>query len=246
MSESDPSQQRKLTTVLAADVASYSRLMADDEERTLSHFIECKQIFESLVASHDGRIFNTAGDSILAEFNSAVEAVRCATEIQPALHTRNDKLPPDQQIRFRIGVNVGDVVVQGSDLLGDGVNVAARLEQAAAPGGICISGSLRPVQEKLALSFNAVGPSCLQEYSTWNSNLLDHKRCWATRTARTHGAISCRQAADKSGGDISNSKRHRRSRCFSLSNVRSRCSSCRCAPERTACGNIRHRLSRFG
>src|SRR5277367_6822219 len=138
-SESQTSQppERKLATILSADVAEFSRLMAEDEEQTLRTFRAHAQVFESLVAMHRGRTFNTAGDAILAEFGSAVEAVRCATEIQAALHTRNEQVPEARRVRFRIGVNLGDVMVQGTDLLGDGVNVAARLQTAAQPGGIC-------------------------------------------------------------------------------------------------------------
>src|SRR5277367_4479105 len=157
----DPSAQsleRKLATILSADVAEFSRLMGEDEEDTLRTFRGHKQVFESLVAMHRGRIFNTAGDAILAEFNSAVEAVRCATDIQAALRTRNDKLPPNRQVRFRIGINLGDVMVQGVDLMGDGVNVAARLQTAAEPGGICISGSVHDqIRNKLSLSFFSLG-----------------------------------------------------------------------------------------
>jgi class 3 adenylate cyclase len=150
--------ERKLATILSADVAEYSRLMAEDEEQTLRTFRAHSQIFESLVALHRGRIFNTAGDAILAEFTSAVEAVRCATEIQAALRTRNDQLPPARQVRFRIGVNLGDVMVQNLDLLGDGVNVAARLQGAAEPGGICISGSVYDqIRNKLSLTFASLG-----------------------------------------------------------------------------------------
>jgi class 3 adenylate cyclase len=150
--------ERKLATILSADVAEFSRLMGEDEEQTLKTFRGHKQVFESLVAMHRGRIFNTAGDAILAEFNSAVEAVRCATDIQAALRTRNDQLPPSRQVRFRIGINLGDVMVHGQDLLGDGVNVAARLQTAAEPGGICISGSVHDqISNKLSLSFQSLG-----------------------------------------------------------------------------------------
>jgi len=150
--------ERKLATILSADVAEFSRLMGEDEEQTLRTFRGHKQVFESLVAMHRGRIFNTAGDAILAEFGSAVEAVRCATDIQTALRIRNDQLPPARQVRFRIGVNLGDVMVQGQDLLGDGVNVAARLQTAAEPGGICISGSVHDqIRNKLSLSFQSLG-----------------------------------------------------------------------------------------
>ncbi|HUC17790.1 MAG TPA: adenylate/guanylate cyclase domain-containing protein [Acetobacteraceae bacterium] len=149
---------RKLSTILSADVAEFSRLMGEDEEQTLKTFRGHKKVFESLVAMHRGRIFNTAGDAILAEFASAVEAVRCATDIQAALRTRNDQLPPSRQVRFRMGINLGDVMEQGQDLMGDGVNVAARLQTAAEPGGVCISGSVHDqVRNKLSLSFLSLG-----------------------------------------------------------------------------------------
>jgi class 3 adenylate cyclase len=150
--------ERKLVTVLSADVAEYSRLMAEDEEQTLRTFRAHRAVVDALVALHRGRIFNTAGDAVLAEFASAVEAVRCATEIQAALHTRNDQLAPQRQVKFRIGINLGDVMVQEGDLLGDGVNVAARLQAAAEPGGICISGSVYDqIRNKLSLSFRSLG-----------------------------------------------------------------------------------------
>jgi class 3 adenylate cyclase len=150
--------ERKLSTILSADVAEFSRLMGEDEEQTLRTFRGHKKVFESLVTMHRGRVFNTAGDAILAEFSSAVEAVRCATDIQSALRTRNDQLPVSRQVRFRIGVNLGDVMIQGQDLMGDGVNVAARLQTAAEPGGICISGSVHDqIRNKLSLSFVSLG-----------------------------------------------------------------------------------------
>src|SRR5271169_13880 len=153
-----PDLERKLATILSADVAAYSRLMAEDEELTLRTFRGHKEVFEKLVELHRGRIFNTAGDAILAEFASAVEAVRCATEIQAALRTRNDQLPPSRQVRFRIGINLGDVMEQGEDLMGDGVNVAARLQTAAEPGGICLSGSVHDqIRNKLSLTFVSLG-----------------------------------------------------------------------------------------
>jgi class 3 adenylate cyclase len=150
--------ERKLVTILSADVAEYSRLMAEDEEHTLRIFRDHSQTFRALIDLYHGRIFNTAGDAILAEFTSPVEAVRCATEIQAALRTRNEQLPLTRQVKFRIGVNLGDVMVQNSDLLGDGVNVAARLQGTAAPGGICISGSVYDqIRNKLTLGFESLG-----------------------------------------------------------------------------------------
>jgi hypothetical protein len=132
--------------------------MAEDEEQTLVTFRAHSAVFETLVTQHRGRVFNRAGDAILAEFDSAVEAVRCATDIQAALQTRNAALPENRRVLFRIGINLGDVLRQGDDLLGDGVNVAARLQSAAAPGGICLSGSVYDqIVNKLSLSFKPLG-----------------------------------------------------------------------------------------
>ena len=150
--------ERRLATILCADVAGYSDMMGANEEQTVRVFRGHRDIFESLVNLHRGRIFNTAGDALLVEFNSAVEAVRCATEIQAALATRNEHLAPGEKMLFRIGINLGDVIVQGDDLLGDGVNVAARIQTATAPGGIRISGSVYDqIQNKLSLGFKLLG-----------------------------------------------------------------------------------------
>lgn len=150
--------KRKLTTILAADVVGYSQLMASDEETTLATLRMYRQVTDGLIDKHGGRIFNTAGDAVLAEFGSAVEAVRCAISIQEDLAVRNSELPEDRQMWFRIGVNVGDVMVQDDDLFGDGVNVAARLEGLAEKGGICISGStFDQVKNKLSIAFDNIG-----------------------------------------------------------------------------------------
>jgi class 3 adenylate cyclase len=150
--------ERRVATIMHADIAGYSRLMGEDEEHTIRRFRGHREIFESVVKMHRGRIFNTAGDALLAEFPSSVEAVRCATEIQAALHTRNEQLPPKARLQFRIGINLGDVIVQGGDLLGDGVNIAARVQTAADPGGISISGSVYDqIQNKLSLHFQPLG-----------------------------------------------------------------------------------------
>lgn len=130
---------RKLAAILSADVAGFSRLAALDEEGTVRALDLCRGRIAELVSEHGGRIFGSAGDGLIAEFPSAVQAVRCSVEIQRRLLS----LPPDRRLEFRIGVNLGDVVLSGDDLLGDGVNVAARLQEIAAPSGICISGSVR-------------------------------------------------------------------------------------------------------
>ena len=154
---------RRLTTILAADVAGYSRIMADDEEGALETLRAYRSVFETFVTKHDGRIFNTGGDAVLAEFGSAVEAVRCAVSIQEELATRNAQLAEDRQMWFRIGINVGDVIFEDGDLFGDGVNIAARLEGLADKGGICISGStFEQVKNKLSVGFADIGPQAVK------------------------------------------------------------------------------------
>lgn len=155
--------KRRLTCILAADAVSYSRLASEDEEGTLRVLEAHRAVIDGVIAFHDGRIIGTAGDSVIAEFPSAVEAVRCAVEIQSALRTRNDSLPESRRLHFRVGVNVGDVVVKDGDLLGDGVNVAARLEGIAEPGGIVISSSVYDqITGKLDLGFDDIGEQRLK------------------------------------------------------------------------------------
>lgn len=151
-------QQRRLATILAADVFGYSRLAAENEEDTLRTLKAHRGVIDRLIARHEGRIFNTAGDSVLAEFGSAVEAVRCAITIQEELRVRNAQIDEKRRMVFRIGINVGDVLVDGDNLYGDGVNIAARLESIAAPGSICISGSVFTlVKNKLSYGFEDIG-----------------------------------------------------------------------------------------
>jgi len=132
--------ERRLAAVLAADVAGYSRLMERDEEGTLAalKFVR-RTLFDPKISEHHGRIVKTTGDGALVEFSSAVEAIRCATEIQRGMAERNTDVPEDRRIELRIGVNIGDVILDEGDIYGDGVNIAARLENIAKPGGICIS-----------------------------------------------------------------------------------------------------------
>ncbi len=149
---------RKLAAILAADVVGYSRLMGADEEATLRTLNAYREVIDGLVVNHRGRVFGTAGDSVIAEFASPVEAVRCAVEIQRDLEDRNADLPEDRRMCFRIGVNLGDVMVEGDNLLGDGVNVAARLEGLAEPGGICVSFMVhQSVEAKVNLAFEDLG-----------------------------------------------------------------------------------------
>ena len=150
--------ERKLTAILCADVYGYSRLMGGDEEATLVTLNAHRKIIDRLIEQHHGRFVNSAGDSVLAEFASVVEAVNCAVDIQTALKVENAKVVPERWMEFRIGVNLGDVMAEGDQIYGDGINVAARLESLADPGGICISGTVHEqVRDKLALGYQDNG-----------------------------------------------------------------------------------------
>lgn len=151
--------ERRLAAIFAADVAGYSRLMAQDEVGTLRTLTAHREIMDRLIAEHGGKIANTAGDSVLAEFISAVDAVQCAVQVQEALAQTNQNRPDEERVQFRIGIHVGDVMVRGGDLFGDGVNIAARLESLAKPGGICISDATYGyVRKALPFPFTDLGP----------------------------------------------------------------------------------------
>src|SRR6516165_4734500 len=153
------SQTRRLAAILAADVAGYSLLMGADEEGTLEALKAIRrELSDPKVKEHRGRIVNTTGDGLLIEFSSVVDAVRCAVEVKHALAERNVDVPPDRRIELRMGINLGDIIKDGRDIFGDGVNVAARLEALAEPGGICVSRVVRDqVRDKLAFSFEDMG-----------------------------------------------------------------------------------------
>jgi class 3 adenylate cyclase len=166
---------RRLAAILAADVAGYSRLMGADEEGTHERLkAHRRELVDPKIGEHSGRIVKTTGDGMLAEFPSVIDAVRCAAEVQRAMIDREAGMAEDRRIRFRIGINLGDVIVDGDDIFGDGVNVAARLEALAQPGGLCISRMVRDqTRDKLAYAL----------------------RIWASRTSRTSlgrcGFIRC-------------------------------------------------------
>src|ERR1700681_3202551 len=150
--------KRRLAAIFAADVEGYSRLMGADEVATLDTLTARREILDGRIATHGGRIANTAGDSVLAEFGSAVDAVRCAMEAQGALAKANSTVPEIRHINFRIGVHVGDVMVRAGDLFGDGVNIAARLQTLASAGGLCVSGvTYDQVRKILPLVFTDLG-----------------------------------------------------------------------------------------
>jgi TolB-like protein/class 3 adenylate cyclase len=167
---------RRLAAILAADVVGYSRLMGADEEGTHERFkAHLAELIDPKIAEHHGRIVKTTGDGVLAEFASVVDAVRCAAEIQRAMADRDLDLAEERRLRFRIGVNLGDVIIDGGDIYGDGVNIAVRLEGLAAPGGICISGTVRDhVGDRLPYTFEDMGEQSVK-------NIVRPVRAYALR-----------------------------------------------------------------
>lgn len=158
--------ERRLAAILAADVAGYSRLMGTDEEGTARTLLGHRRALEPLIASYAGRIVKTTGDGLLLEFPSIVAAIECAQSMQEVMAKRNAEVPERLQMLFRIGVNLGDVLIDGDDILGDGVNIAARLESISEPGGICISASAYDhVQGKLPVEFDDIGFQSLKNIS---------------------------------------------------------------------------------
>ena len=154
----DERANRKMSAILSADVKGYSRLMSVDEEGTVKALNDCREIIARCVHDHRGRVVDSPGDNMLAEFVSTVEAVKCAVKIQEDLKVRNADLPEGRRMEFRIGVNLGDVIEEEGRIYGDGVNIAARLEGLAEAGGICISGTaFDQVKSKLSLGYQFVG-----------------------------------------------------------------------------------------
>src|SRR5215470_12212774 len=151
--------ERRLAAIVAADVAGYSRLMGADEEGTLERLKALRrELLDPKITEHHGRLVKTTGDGFLVEFASVLDAVRCAAEIQRAMVERDAKLPEDRRVKLRIGINLGDVIVEDRDIFGDGVNVAARLEGLAEPGGVCISRVVRDqIRDKLPYPFADMG-----------------------------------------------------------------------------------------
>src|SRR5947209_8595258 len=170
--------ERRLTAILAADVAGYSRLMGQDEAGTLSRLrAHRRELIDPKIAEHKGRIVKTTGDGLLVEFPSVVEAVACAVAVQRGMAERNVSSPQDQRIVFRVGINLGDIIVDGEDIHGDGVNVAARLEALAEPGGVCVSGTVRDhIGDRLDITFDDMGEQSLK-------NIARPVRVYAVRLA---------------------------------------------------------------
>jgi TolB-like protein/class 3 adenylate cyclase len=168
--------ERRLAAVLATDIAGYSRLMGADEEGTLARLKAVRRaLVDPTIASHRGRIVKTTGDGMLVEFASAVDAARCAVEVQRGMAQQNVDVPQDVRIEFRIGIHVGDIIIDNNDIFGDGVNIAARLEGIAEPGGVCISDDAhRQIRGKVDIVFDDLGPQALK-------NIVEKMRAWRTR-----------------------------------------------------------------
>jgi len=150
--------KRRLTAILSADAVEYSRLMGDDEEATIRTITEYRKIITEQVKQNDGRVVDSPGDNVFAEFASVVDALKCAVQTQSKITERNDNLPENREMKFRIGVNLGDIAEDGDRIYGDGVNVAARIESLAEPGGICISRTAYDqVKNKLELGYEYLG-----------------------------------------------------------------------------------------
>lgn len=184
--------RRRLAAILAADVVGYSRMMERDEAGTLAALKHRRKVtLEPLVARHQGRVFKVTGDGVLVQFDSAVNAVQCAIDLQQEMAAANQPLPDDQRIVLRIGVNLGDVMVEGSDLYGEGVNVAARLESIVEPGGILVSATTHDyVRNKIKVRFDDVGPQSLK-------NIAEPVRAYRVSDTPAVAAASISHAADK-------------------------------------------------
>src|SRR3954471_3522839 len=176
--------ERRLAAILAADVAGYSRLMGIDEVGTARKLREHRTVSDALIARHGGRIVKTTGDGLLLEFASVVDAVECAVAVQQVMEERNASVPRERRMLFRIGINLGDILIEGDDILGDGVNIAARLESIAEPGGICLSAAaFDQVREKVKVGFADLGEQSLKNIArpvrayavVWDRPDLDKK-----------------------------------------------------------------------
>jgi adenylate cyclase len=161
-----PKVKRKLAAIVSTDVKGYSRLMSDDDVETVKSIKACRRLMAQKVEAYRGRVVDSPGDNLLSEFSSVADAVQCAVEIQAALHDRNQSLPKGREMAFRIGINLGDVIEDGDQIYGEGLNIAARIESVAPGGGICISGSaFDQVKKLLPLGYEFLGEKSLKNIS---------------------------------------------------------------------------------
>src|SRR5713101_4218089 len=176
--------ERKLAAIFSADVKGYSRLMGEDEEATIRTLTAYREVMATLIRQHRGRVVDSPGDNLLAEFSSVVDAVRCAVEIQQELKAKNTELSAQRKMEFRIGINLGDVVAEGERLYGDGVNIAARIESLAEPGGLCLSGTVYDqVETKLPLTYEYLGEQAVK-------NIAKPVRVWRVAMDEAAAALA--------------------------------------------------------
>src|SRR4051794_8238031 len=189
MTDQETKPERRLAAIMATDVVGYSRSMLSDEAATLAALAAIRETTEKQIMQNRGRIANTAGDSVLAEFGSAVEAVRCAMEAQGALAKANSALPDSRHINFRIGVHVGDVMVRAGDLFGDGVNIAARLQTLSKAGGLCVSGvTYDQIRKIVPLEFTDLGPQTVK-------NIEEPIRAYQVEAQRQEASLALKDLA---------------------------------------------------
>ena len=198
--------ERHLAAILAADAVSYSRLMEANEDATLAMLNAFRQLIDERVADHRGRVFGSAGDSVIVEFASPVDAVRCAIEFQQQLKARNAEFPADQRMHFRVGINLGDIVAEDGNLHGNGVNIAARLEKLAEPGGICLSGAIYDhLPGKLDVAFDDLGEQKLKNLSrpvhVWSWTSEDRPQPHRAKPARSEKPTIAVLPFDNMSGD---------------------------------------------
>ena len=218
------SQTRRLAAILAADVAGYSRLMGADEEGTLERLKALRhELVDPKIAEHHGRIVKTTGDGLLVEFGSVVDALRCAVEVQRAMAERNAHLPGAQRIEFRMGVNLGDIIRDGRDIYGDGVNIAARLEARAEPGAVFVSNTVyEHVRDRLSFDFEDLGEQQVK-------NIARPVHVYRVRAALTHPAANA-------PGSPSPAMRERVPSARGVRRVRvTQCSHCPTSPRSRCC-----------
>ncbi|MSQ60168.1 MAG: adenylate/guanylate cyclase domain-containing protein [Betaproteobacteria bacterium] len=190
MEQSETTNRRKLAAILSADAAGYSRMMGENDQETVRALNACRDIFRRAIARYSGRVVDTAGDNVLAEFARVVEAVRCAVEVQQEIQARNADLPDARRMQFRIGLNLGDLIEQSDgSIYGDGVNVAARVQALAEPGGVCISGTVHDhIESKLPFAYAFQGEHAVK-------NITKPVRVYRVRTEKREGKPPAKAAA---------------------------------------------------
>src|SRR5437879_4501107 len=187
--------ERKLAAIFSTDVKGYSRLMGEDEVATIHTLTAYRTLIATLIQQHRGRVVDSPGDNLLAEFPSVVEAVQCAVAIQRELRVRNAELPPHRRMEFRIGINLGDVITDGERIYGDGVNIAARLEGLAEAGGLCISGTVYDqIKTKLALEYEDLGAQAVK-------NIAEPVRVYRVQLEPGAAVPAVREQEERTGGE---------------------------------------------